>query len=103
MSEWDEFLKQQIHLEQIHAHVKKLQKIFLENFKVLSPIYDENFEHGHFLAYKFASDDDAKSFVDDLKKQQILVDRRGSRVRFGFGIYQNETDLEACLQRLKNI
>jgi selenocysteine lyase/cysteine desulfurase len=38
-----------------------------------------------------------------LAQNHILVDRRGARLRFGFGLYQNEADVNSLLDRLKKL
>lgn len=76
-----------------HDYVRSLQNKFLNKLSDynLHPdqlVWDGQDRAGHFLTFEFKTDEAAKKYVEDLAQKKILVDRRGSRVRFGFGIYQ---------------
>ena len=49
------------------------------------------------------ADGDAEALEVALKKAHILVDRRGARVRFGFGLYQDRSMVEDLCQRLSKL
>lgn len=76
-----------------HDYVRSLQNKFLNNLSTydLSPeqlIWYGHDRVGHFLTFDFKTDELAKTYIEQLALKKILIDRRGSRVRFGFGIYQ---------------
>lgn len=94
-------------VEKIHAYIQKMQKNFREHLleidhhyltekNILSVDYNN---HGHFLTFAMPSPEHAKALHDELKIKNIWTDFRASRLRFGFGIYQNECiDLKALIK-----
>ncbi len=106
---WDLFTKEGLTVASIHAYVLDLQKTFLELIPEsflkehgLTPLHHpELTHHGHFLTYESPTEDGAQKTQEMLKNLNILIDRRGKRLRFGFGLYQNKTDVEALCERLK--
>lgn len=83
---------------EIHSYVKKLQNNFLDELEKLQHphlskkniiLHDLN-SHGHFFAFQLPSIEVCKELQKDLEHKNILTDMRGSVLRFGFGIYQNE-------------
>lgn len=105
---WDLFQKDHVSIELIHQHVLELQKAFLKlvppglfESRNFVPLFSKDLAfHGHFLTFEASNEEAAKTFESQLKSRQILIDRRGARVRFGFGLYQNMADLEALTSRL---
>lgn len=104
---WREFKKEGLTVPVIHQYIKELQEEFLaglpEKFVKewqLNPLFNSLDWHGHFLTFE---SDLAAECETALKSQHILVDRRGKRLRFGFGLYQNLTDVYDCLQKLAKI
>ena len=103
------FKKDGVTVEKIHAHIQKLQKNFrnhlleidhhyLTEKNILSVSYDC---HGHFLTFAMPSPEHTKALHDELRAINIHTDYRGSRLRFGFGIYQNDCiDLRALVKPL---
>lgn len=108
---WDLFESQQMSVPAIHNYVLNLQKLFL---KELAPEFlrkwsltglfgpDLNW-HGHFLTFEAPSLELGEQCQEALKINHILIDRRGTRLRFGFGLYQNEEDVRELTQRLKKL
>ena len=90
----------------ISAHVAKLQEQFgeglsetvLAGVELLNPPGTE--PHARFLAFRSA---DAQRWYADLKARDCLTDVRGEVLRVGFGIYQDETDVEQILSLLSQI
>jgi selenocysteine lyase/cysteine desulfurase len=87
----------------IHAHVLGLQALFLEHVEatVIDPLRRARLvtpiataERGHFLCYETP---DAGSIHARLAQAGIVTDVRGSRIRFGFGCYHTEADIEAAV------
>lgn len=96
-------------VEKMHAHIQKLQKNFRDHLmeidhhfltekNILSVDYNH---HGHFLTFAMPSPEHTKALHDELRAINIHTDFRGSRLRFGFGIYQNDCiDLRALIKTL---
>ena len=86
-------------VSKIHSFVQRLQYNFRRHLQDIKPRHltedkilhlDFN-HHGHFFAFELKDAALVKSLHDDLKKNHIHTDYRGSRLRFGFAIYQNES------------
>lgn len=108
---WDLFQRESLNVTTIHEFVVGLQKEFLslmpeallETFK-LRPLYDDKLQwHGHFLTYEARSEEEANHFQEKLKSENIQIDRRGARLRFGFGLYQNKSDVQELCRRLQKL
>jgi selenocysteine lyase/cysteine desulfurase len=110
-SSWDLFASEGLTPTVIHETIKKLQIYFLDHLpetfissQHLTPLFDSKLQwHGHFLTFESKSEASAEQTQEGLKKLNILIDRRGKRLRFGFGLYQNTTDIQDLCQRLKNL
>jgi len=108
---WDLFESQNIHLKSIHQYVLGLQKIFLKALPSdfikawsLRPLFDQNLSwHGHFLTFEAPTIEVAEKCQQTLSSHHILIDRRGTRLRFGFGLYQNEADVAELTGRLSKL
>jgi selenocysteine lyase/cysteine desulfurase len=108
---WKLFNDLGLDVAQIHQYVRNLQlhflaqlpKSFVENNQ-LSPLYHSSLTyHGHFLTFEAPDSDEAIKLQEKLKEAKVLIDRRGARLRFGFGLYQDKSDVEAlclCLEKL---
>ncbi len=89
-----------------HQHVKALQKMFLQEL-AHTEYNHENLVHqnineiGNFLCFDFKSPKKAKKLYTDLKSKNIVTDYRGSRLRFGFGLAHDESDILNLSQILK--
>jgi selenocysteine lyase/cysteine desulfurase len=88
---WDEFKKLGLTVDTIHTYVQSLQKEFI---KIVPAAQCDLERQGHFLFMEFASVDETKKAYEDLLKAGIITDYRGRRLRFGFGMYQDEQDLK---------
>ncbi len=108
---WDLFFSHNITIEAIHAYVLNLQLLFLKELPIsfiqswsLKPLFSPDLLwHGHFLTFEADSLEDAQKCQEILHKHHILIDRRGNRLRFGFGLYQNESDVSQLCRSLKNL
>ncbi|HRQ06296.1 MAG TPA: hypothetical protein PK580_10080 [Nitrosomonas halophila] len=108
---WDLFNAEGIGIPDIHDYVAGLQKTFLENLPrhfmrnwSLTPLFDPALVwHGHFLTFEASSLDLAERCWQTLNSHDILIDRRGARLRFGFGLYQDKADVMALCQRLQKL
>jgi selenocysteine lyase/cysteine desulfurase len=93
----------------IHAHVIALQELFLKGIES-SPIelFDparlvvpaSEMSRGNFLTFEHQ---DAMAWKERLKRNDIVVDVRGSRLRVGFGLYHHAGDVERLLERLRKL
>jgi len=93
----------------IHDHAVALQESFVtampglgipglsaENLVV--PLEESN--RGNFLTFRTP---EAGPLYEALLARNIITDHRGDRLRFGFGIYQDERDVEALVRRLSGL
>ncbi|MEF3074568.1 hypothetical protein V2P20_05980 [Methylobacter sp. Wu1] len=105
---WDLFESEGLDIRWIHSYVAGLQRAFIDNLPQafcqnwsLTPLFDPVLEwHGHFLTFETASLESAEQCRQILNDNDILIDRRGTRLRFGFGLYQDETDVIELCRRL---
>ena len=108
---WDLFLKEGLSIKSIHSFVAQLEAHFLQEFAPelaqkmgLKPLFDPGLgHHGHFLTYEAQTLELAESIQSRLKEAGALIDRRGKRLRFGFGLYQDEADVKELASRLKKL
>jgi selenocysteine lyase/cysteine desulfurase len=106
---WDLFDSAGIDIPGIHGYVVGLQKTFLDNLPQtfvqdwsLTPLFDPALVwHGHFLTFEAPSWEIAEKCLQALSRNGILIDRRGARLRFGFGLYQDEADVIELCRRLR--
>ncbi len=98
------FEKEKITIEQIHQYIQNLQKDFLENSSLKNFIGDTSLQYqGHFLTYQFSSVQETKNYVQQLRSHNIIVDARGERLRFGFGMYHDNNDVKLLIEKLQKI
>jgi kynureninase len=79
----------------VHRHATALQKHFLDDLARAGPgpldarhlVPPPGVPRGNFLVFDV---DGAEALNERLKKQQVLIDRRDRRLRFGFGVYHDE-------------
>lgn len=89
---------------EIHAHIRNLQRVFIEEMKKQAhPLLNEasllyfGENLGHFLTFELPGIRETQNLVDQLKTAKIITDSRGNRLRFGFGLYLSEDDIrKAC-------
>jgi selenocysteine lyase/cysteine desulfurase len=87
----------------ISAHVAALQRQLLDSLDVtpldgaelLNPL--DGGPHARFLAFR---NPHAQRWYAELKAQNCITDVRGDVLRIGFGIYQDERDVERLVQLL---
>jgi len=100
---------QKLSVAEIHAHVKALQRCFLNKLSEVS-LKSLSVKHlipsieiesrGHFLTFDVPN---AETIESDLLKHDVVIDRRGTRLRFGFGLYQTEADIEELFARVSKM
>ena len=106
---WDLFHTEKLSVSAIHEYIKNLQIQFIqklpENFTKrwqLTEIFDKNLDsHGHFLTFEAPHEEAAIELQMELKSHKVLIDRRGKRLRFGFGLYHNLKDVETLISCLE--
>lgn len=93
-------------IEVIHQHIRKLQTHFLKlldeaNLKLINRgnLMNGNQldKQGHFLTFKT---NEAQRLHDELLTRHVIVDYRGDRLRFGFGLYHELSTVEQLIKRL---
>lgn len=105
---WSMFKKDQVSVANIHSHVKELQKYFIASnsdqpfFKNLTPLFLNLDWHGHFLTYSAPSEDYGNKLRASLRAQKVFIDQRGTRLRFGMGMYHGMEDLDILHERIKS-
>ena len=96
-------------VEKSDAHVRALQLRFLSrlvekprgSFKSEALISDELARLGHFLTFRLSG---APALSRRLAEELgVLADARGDRLRFGFGLYHDEADVDELFRRLDRI
>ena len=101
------FEKEQLTVDVIHNIIQKFQGNFLNHLLKIDHHYltEKNIlcvdykNHGHFYTFAMPSPEHAKALHDELKYNRIRTDFRGSRLRFGFGLYQNDCIDLTCLKK----
>ncbi len=99
-----------LEIRDVHRYVASLQQRFISRLEELHhPVFNESAllyrrgqAHGHFLTFQLDSPETAERWVAELQRRQIFVDYRGSRLRFGFGLYHDLDDIDALCRRLRH-
>ena len=82
----------------IHRHVLQLQERFLAGGPDLGELLITEPEmRGNFLTFR---SDHAEDLCRHLHERGVITDYRGDRLRIGFGIYHDETDVDRLLELL---
>ncbi len=104
-----------VEVRHIHRHVGDLQEQFLEGLEdfrragaetligvddLLLPRAPKSpLGRAHFLTFAL---EDAARVHQELRARSVVTDIRGDRLRVGFGVYQEATDVEELLVRLRS-
>lgn len=107
----DLFEREGITVATIHDHVMRLQARFIEQIRAMSHpllgvenlLYRANTLHGHFLTFVLPSVEATAGFTERLASANIVVDSRGNRLRFGFGLYHDEGDIVELARRMAEL
>lgn len=103
------FKKEEIPFYKIHERIIELKKYFINSIEKSSIkkltidkiICDqEEMTRAHFVAFRI---DNANAIEVTLAKNNIIVDSRGDRLRFGFGLYHDNQDIDLLIQRMERI
>ena len=92
----------------VHRHALSLQKHFLDGLARLrlaalpatALVPPANVPRGNFLAFDV---DDAQRVHEALEARGLVIDRRDRRLRFGFGVYHDEAQVDRLLALLADI
>ncbi len=93
----------------IHDHARRLQERFLGGLErrpvsvlpASTLVTPRDLDHqGNFLAFRLPA---AGDLGRRLREAKVEVDWRNDRLRVGFGIYQDEADVDALLERLSSL
>jgi selenocysteine lyase/cysteine desulfurase len=87
----------------ISAHVERMQRQLLEligsnvlaDAELLNPL--DGKPHARFLAFRSPG---AQRWYEELKGTNVITDVRGDVLRIGFGLYQDEGDVDCLLRHL---
>jgi selenocysteine lyase/cysteine desulfurase len=88
-------------VDAIHAHVASLQQLLLDRCERLLPALlppEGTEERGHFLTFRLR---DAVDVHRCLHASGVITDHREDRLRVGFGIYHDESDVDALARHLE--
>ena len=89
-------------IDGVHVHSVRMQKHFLDGIlrlglAALAPHHllpPAGIPRGNFLAFDV---DNAEELHRRIAAQNVVIDRRDRRLRFGFGVYHEEKDVERLL------
>lgn len=105
----EKFKSEGLTVEKIHGFVQKNQELFLAELqKKQHPLVNAQSllrgpalsSHGHFLTFELPSTEKTQEMVKSLAKNHLKTDSRGTRLRFGFGLYHDENDIRKAVQTL---
>ena len=90
----------------VRDHAHELQRLFvaglsgtgLEESALVVPLSEAR--RGNFLTFDLP---DAEAWQAQLERARVVTDRRGARLRFGFGVYQTGEEVEAVLERMRDV
>lgn len=102
---WDELSQRGYTIQKIHQHVRDLQTKFLATshplLSGLKPLFKQDLSfQGHFLTFEAESTQKALELRQELSRRGVIIDSRAERLRFGFGLYQDSTDVLELNRRL---
>ena len=86
----------------IHRHAQALHARFLAGAPALAPalVPPAGVARGNFLTFAC---DDAEALHQRILEADVYIDRRGQRIRFGFGVYHDEAAVDALLERVGGV
>ncbi|MFZ3322844.1 MAG: aminotransferase class V-fold PLP-dependent enzyme [Usitatibacter sp.] len=92
-------------IAQVHAHSTALQEKFIAGLERaglpgLTPahlVLPPGTPRGNFLAFEV---DGAEEMHHKIAEQRVTIDRRDRRLRFGFGVYHEERDVDLLVEAL---
>lgn len=86
---------------EIHEHAARLQARFLEASALPGDLVPgEGHGRGNFLTFETP---DASMIYQRLHERGVITDYRGDRIRFGFGIYQDQADVDRLVEHVRSV
>lgn len=100
-----------IEIADIHRHVQSLQRRFINHLaSARHPLISEDNllyraerPHGHFLTFVLPTAAATEELAGQLAAADVTVDYRGSRLRFGFGMYLDAADVDQLFERIAGL
>lgn len=83
---------------EIHAHARRLQDRFLDQWDDRRLLPPSGTDRGNFLTFR---SDDAAASYRALHDRGVITDYRGDRLRIGFGVYQDDDDLARLVETVR--
>lgn len=101
---WNFFYKNGLDVDKFDQYIKSLQLQFLNQNNLSKYFTSLNVnEIGHFITAELSDTEKAKSIHNLLKSKGIITDFRGNRLRFGFGPYLSQQDIETVKVAINSI
>lgn len=86
---------------EIHAHVESLQIRFLENVDLPGDLVPPHpHARGNFLTFQTRN---AATIYEALHDRRVITDYRGDRLRIGFGVYHDDSDVDRLIEVLTEV
>jgi kynureninase len=90
----------------VHRHARSLQERFLDGLAhaalpalpVSALVPPPQVARGNFLTFELA---EAQAVHERIRQAGVYIDRRDRRIRFGFGIYHDDADVDRLLRVLR--
>ncbi|WP_413577403.1 selenocysteine lyase [Bdellovibrio sp. HCB290] len=104
----EKFKDQGLSITKIHTLVQQNQMLFLDEVdKLEHPLVNRQnliavdlSNHGHFLTFNLPNTEKTTELVKKMKTRGLVTDSRGSRLRFGFGLYHDAADIKAAVAKI---
>jgi selenocysteine lyase/cysteine desulfurase len=94
---WSHFFSEGLSVSTFDQYIKTLMKKFIQLIGEDQFYLADLSKIGHFLTLKCQSQDEASTLFHQLKDKGVLTDYRNASLRFGFGPYLTQKDVEkAC-------
>jgi selenocysteine lyase/cysteine desulfurase len=101
---WDLFEKENITIEKTHQYIVSLQTHFINKLKRKDLLLNDSIKNiGHFITLTYNSPEECSHAHYELRKEGILTDFRGSRLRFGFGMYLSSEDIDSAVAIINRV
>jgi selenocysteine lyase/cysteine desulfurase len=101
---WDQFSKDNISIEKIHQYIASLQAHFMNRLENKSYLLSSTTESlGHFITFSFSSIEECDRVHQELQANGVFTDYRGSRLRFGFGMYLTSIDIDQAVKIVNQV
>lgn len=101
----DMYREEDLSVEIVNKRVEELKSYFAEKSQSLRKLgklvlNNGNLPRSHFLTFVCENAGEIELL---LRQNNIIVDSRGDRLRFGFGLYHNKSDIDFVVSKLETI